>query len=76
MEGLWLRLSGEQVDLCVIRERRRRILQTVVWFSMTLALALFIPDIGRVISLIGGLAACFIFVFPGILIVFVNLARV
>jgi len=76
VEGLWLRLSGQQVDLCVIRERRRRILQTVVWFATTLALALFIPDIGRVISLIGGLAACFIFVFPGILIVFVNLARV
>jgi hypothetical protein len=40
-------------------------LQTLVWFAVTLVLALFIPDIGRVISLIGGLAACFIFVFPG-----------
>lgn len=65
LEGLWLRFHGEQVELCVRRERRRRVLQTLVWFTITLVLALFIPDIGRVISLIGGLAACFIFVFPG-----------
>ncbi|XP_033968164.1 sodium-coupled neutral amino acid transporter 7 [Pseudochaenichthys georgianus] len=66
IEGLWLRFQGEQVELCVRREQRRRILQTLVWFTITLTLALFIPDIGRVISLIGGLAACFIFVFPGL----------
>lgn len=66
IEGLWLRFQGEQVEVCVRREQRRRILQTLVWFIVTLVLALFIPDIGRVISLIGGLAACFIFVFPGL----------
>ncbi|XP_033478027.2 sodium-coupled neutral amino acid transporter 7 [Epinephelus lanceolatus] len=66
IEGLWLRFQGEQVEVCVRREQRRRILQTLVWFTVTLVLALFIPDIGRVISLIGGLAACFIFVFPGL----------
>lgn len=66
IEGLWLRFQGEQVEVCVRREQRRRIVQTLVWFVVTLVLALFIPDIGRVISLIGGLAACFIFVFPGL----------
>ncbi|XP_029987140.1 sodium-coupled neutral amino acid transporter 7 [Sphaeramia orbicularis] len=66
VEGLWLRFQGEQVEVCVRREQRRRILQTLVWFVVTLVLALFTPDIGRVISLIGGLAACFIFVFPGL----------
>ncbi|XP_045888096.1 putative sodium-coupled neutral amino acid transporter 7 [Micropterus dolomieu] len=66
IEGLWLRFQGEQVEVCVRREQRRRILQTLVWFVATLVLGLFIPDIGRVISLIGGLAACFIFVFPGL----------
>lgn len=66
IEGLWLRFQGEQVEVCVRREQRRRILQTLLWFIVTLVLALFIPDIGRVISLIGGLAACFIFVFPGL----------
>lgn len=66
IEGLWLRFQGEQVEVCVRREQRRRIVQTLIWFVVTLVLALFIPDIGHVISLIGGLAACFIFVFPGL----------
>lgn len=65
MEGLWLRYKGMPVEEDVGRERRRRVLQTLVWFLLTLLLALFIPDIGKVISVIGGLAACFIFVFPG-----------
>lgn len=65
VEGLWLRYQGMPVEEDVGRERRRRVLQTLVWFLLTLLLALFIPDIGKVISVIGGLAACFIFVFPG-----------
>ncbi|XP_057705645.1 sodium-coupled neutral amino acid transporter 7 [Corythoichthys intestinalis] len=69
IEGLWLRWQGEQVEVCVRREQRRRILQTLVWFVVTLVLALFTPDIGRVISLIGGLAAGFIFVFPGLCLI-------
>lgn len=65
VEGLWLRYQGLSVEEDVERERRRRVLQTLVWFLLTLLLALFIPDIGKVIAVIGGLAACFIFVFPG-----------
>jgi sodium-coupled neutral amino acid transporter 7/8 len=65
VEGLWLRYKGMPVEEDVGRERRRRVLQTLVWFLLTLLLALFIPDIGKVISVIGGLAACFIFIFPG-----------
>lgn len=65
VEGLWLRYQGMPVEEDVGREQRRRVLQTLVWFLLTLLLALFIPDIGKVISVIGGLAACFIFVFPG-----------
>lgn len=65
IEGLWLRYKGEALEVDSSRERRRRILQTVTWFLLTLVLGLFIPDIGKVISVIGGLAACFIFVFPG-----------
>ncbi|KAF5879919.1 putative sodium-coupled neutral amino acid transporter 7, partial [Clarias magur] len=69
LEGLWLRFKGTDVDTDVVRERRRRLLYTLVWFFLTLVLALTIPDIGRVISLIGGLAACFIFVFPGLCLI-------
>ncbi|XP_036442857.1 putative sodium-coupled neutral amino acid transporter 7 [Colossoma macropomum] len=75
VEGLWLRFKGEEVDTDVARERRRRLLQTLVWFCLTLLLALFIPDIGRVISLIGGLAACFIFVFPGLCLIRAKLSE-
>ncbi|XP_046897329.1 putative sodium-coupled neutral amino acid transporter 7 isoform X1 [Hypomesus transpacificus] len=75
LEGLWLRFHGEQVELCVRREQRRRVLQTLLWFTVTLILALFIPDIGRVIALIGGLAACFIFVFPGLCLIQAKLSE-
>ncbi|GAA6065935.1 putative sodium-coupled neutral amino acid transporter 7, partial [Tachysurus ichikawai] len=75
LEGLWLRFNGTDVDTDVVRERRRRVLCTVVWFCLTLILALTIPDIGRVISLIGGLAACFIFVFPGLCLIEAKLSE-
>ncbi|XP_053255360.1 sodium-coupled neutral amino acid transporter 7 [Podarcis raffonei] len=76
LEGLWLRYKGEAVEEDVVRERRRRLLQTVSWFLLTLLLALFIPDIGKVISLIGGLAACFIFVFPGLCLIHTKLSEI
>ncbi|XP_041047376.1 putative sodium-coupled neutral amino acid transporter 7 isoform X2 [Carcharodon carcharias] len=74
IEGLWLRYKGEDVDMT--RERCRRVLQTLTWFFLTLVLALFIPDIGKVISVIGGLAACFIFVFPGLCLIEAKLAEI
>lgn len=35
------------------------------WLLITLALAIFVPEISYVIHPIGGLAATFIFIFPG-----------
>ncbi|XP_041506724.1 putative sodium-coupled neutral amino acid transporter 7 isoform X2 [Microtus oregoni] len=75
VEGLWLRSKGVPVEEDVGRERRRRVLQTLVWFLLTLLLALFIPDIGKVISVIGGLAACFIFIFPGLCLIQAKLSE-
>ncbi|XP_062997085.1 sodium-coupled neutral amino acid transporter 7 [Elgaria multicarinata webbii] len=75
LEGLWLRYKGEAVEEDVVRERRRRLAQTVSWFLLTLLLALFIPDIGKVISIIGGLAASFIFVFPGLCLIHTKLSE-
>ncbi|NXH67978.1 S38A6 protein, partial [Hydrobates tethys] len=46
-------------------ERRSRVALTVAWMATTLAIALFVPDIGKVIELIGGISAFFIFIFPG-----------
>ncbi|XP_013371684.1 PREDICTED: putative sodium-coupled neutral amino acid transporter 7 isoform X1 [Chinchilla lanigera] len=75
VEGLWLRYQGVSVEEDVGREQRRRVLQTLVWFLLTLLLALFIPDIGKVIAVIGGLAACFIFVFPGLCLIQAKLSE-
>uniref|UniRef100_A0A8C4Y2H2 Solute carrier family 38 member 8 n=1 Tax=Gopherus evgoodei TaxID=1825980 RepID=A0A8C4Y2H2_9SAUR len=46
-------------------ERCTRIVLTVTWIIVTLVIALFVPDISEVISIIGGISAFFIFIFPG-----------
>ncbi|XP_042196270.1 putative sodium-coupled neutral amino acid transporter 7 [Callorhinchus milii] len=63
IEGLWVRRAGRG------GARGRRWLQTLCWFFLSLILAVFIPDIGKVIAVIGGLAACFILVFPGLCLI-------
>lgn len=39
--------------------------EATVWFFLSLLCAIFIPDIIKVIQPLGGLAAAFIFIFPG-----------
>ncbi|KAJ0056192.1 hypothetical protein NL108_003490 [Boleophthalmus pectinirostris] len=46
-------------------ESRCRVILTVVWITVTLLIAMFVPDMGEVISVIGGISAFFIFIFPG-----------
>ena len=48
-----------------INESRRRIVQTLVWFTLALIISVYVTDIQYAIALIGGLAALFIFFFPG-----------
>ena len=50
---------------CSWSERTQRITITVILFGISLVLALVVPNIGAVISLLGGSAALFIFFFPG-----------
>lgn len=38
---------------------------TFVWVAVTLAMALFLPDLSEIISIIGGISSLFIFIFPG-----------
>lgn len=47
-------------------ELRRRIIITTLWFVASLILSLFVPDIDKVIAMLGSFAALFIFVFPGL----------
>ena len=51
------------------KEKIRRYSATCVWFLTALMLAVFIPNISDVISVIGSLAAFFILIFPGIIII-------
>ncbi|KAM9510353.1 sodium-coupled neutral amino acid transporter 7-like [Guaruba guarouba] len=53
------------LHFCGRKKPRRCLLQAISCFLLILLLALFISDTGKVISVIGGLAACFIFIFPG-----------
>nr|XP_056718788.1 putative sodium-coupled neutral amino acid transporter 8 [Euleptes europaea] len=50
-------------------EKWLRILLTTVWVMVTLIIALFVPDISDIISVIGGISAFFIFIFPGLCLV-------
>ncbi|XP_042267678.1 putative sodium-coupled neutral amino acid transporter 8 [Thunnus maccoyii] len=51
-------------------ESRCRVVLTVIWITITLLIAMFVPDMGEVISVIGGISAFFIFIFPGLCLVF------
>ena len=50
-------------------QRTRLIVISLLWFFVSLLLAIFVPDISDIISLTGGLAASFIFIFPGLVII-------
>ncbi|CAN8004585.1 unnamed protein product, partial [Ixodes hexagonus] len=54
-------------------ELRRRLVISSVWFGTTLVLACLVPNIGLVIRIIGSLAALFIFVFPGLCLLWTTL---
>ncbi|XP_071345167.1 putative sodium-coupled neutral amino acid transporter 8 [Trachinotus anak] len=51
-------------------ESRCRVVLTVIWITITLLIAMYVPDMGEVISVIGGISAFFIFIFPGLCLVF------
>ncbi|XP_058901497.1 solute carrier family 38 member 8 [Kogia breviceps] len=42
---------------------------TVLWVTVTLAMALFLPDLGDIIGIIGGVSSFFIFIFPGLCLI-------
>ncbi|NXP36307.1 S38A2 protein, partial [Leiothrix lutea] len=65
VKDLWAAPKRGAVAVSEARERHSRVALTVTWMAATLAIALFVPDIGKVIELIGGISAFFIFIFPG-----------
>jgi len=69
VEGLYLAFFRMPPALAELHERRRRIIQTLVWFGLSLIVAVFVKDIEYAVALIGGLAALFIFFYPGVCLV-------
>lgn len=65
VKDLWASSKRGAVAVSEGQERRSRVALTVTWMAATLGIALFVPDIGKVIELIGGISAFFIFIFPG-----------
>lgn len=59
----WRRRGG--VTAKARLESRSRYALTVAWITVTLLIAVFVPDISKVIGVIGGISAFFIFIFPG-----------
>ncbi|XP_041650716.1 putative sodium-coupled neutral amino acid transporter 8a [Cheilinus undulatus] len=51
-------------------ESRSRYVLSVLWIAVTLLIATCVPDISKVISVIGGISAFFIFIFPGLCLMF------
>uniref|UniRef100_A0A8C5TX84 Solute carrier family 38 member 8 n=1 Tax=Malurus cyaneus samueli TaxID=2593467 RepID=A0A8C5TX84_9PASS len=68
VKDLWAAPKRGAVAASEAHERWSRVALTVTWMAATLGIALFVPDIGKVIELIGGISAFFIFIFPGMAI--------
>ena len=65
VESFYLAFVRMPPALAEKNERRRRIIQTLVWFGLSLIVAVFVKDIGYAVALIGGFAALLIFFYPG-----------
>ncbi|XP_072374761.1 putative sodium-coupled neutral amino acid transporter 8a [Scyliorhinus torazame] len=69
IQELCVRYRPQDVVLTAAYEKRLRVLLTTCWVLVTMGIAMFVPDISEVISLIGGISAFFIFIFPGLCLV-------
>lgn len=65
VRDVWATPKCRATAVLEAHERQSRVALTVTWMAATLTIALFVPDIGKVIELIGGISAFFIFIFPG-----------
>ncbi|XP_017334430.1 putative sodium-coupled neutral amino acid transporter 8 [Ictalurus punctatus] len=68
--ALVLRHQEQRSMVTVEFECRCRVLLTVLWIAVTLLIAVYVPDMSDVISVIGGISAFFIFIFPGLCLIF------
>ncbi|KAM3918128.1 solute carrier family 38 member 8 [Leptodactylus fuscus] len=69
LQEAWLDHKYMTTYVTAAYERFVRVTLTVLWILVTLIIALFVPDISEVISVIGGISAFFIFIFPGLCLI-------
>ncbi|XP_073515421.1 solute carrier family 38 member 8 [Phyllobates terribilis] len=69
LQEAWLDHKYMTAYVTVSYERCVRVTLTVLWILVTLIIALFVPDISEIISVIGGISAFFIFIFPGLCLI-------
>ncbi|CAG2161906.1 unnamed protein product [Oppiella nova] len=69
LDGLYAELSKLSAEDFIGGELRRRIIITSVWNAVVLLLSIVTPNITIAIELLGSLASCNVFVFPGLCMV-------
>ncbi|XP_018423560.1 PREDICTED: putative sodium-coupled neutral amino acid transporter 8 [Nanorana parkeri] len=69
LQEVWMDHKQMTVYVAASYERFVRVTLTVLWILVTLIIALFVPDISEIISIIGGISAFFIFIFPGLCLI-------
>ncbi|XP_043937873.1 putative sodium-coupled neutral amino acid transporter 8 [Protopterus annectens] len=69
LNDVWLTYKRKYAIISEWYETFVRITLTVSWILATMLIAMFVPDISDVITLIGGISGFFIFIFPGLCLV-------
>ncbi|KAM5295548.1 solute carrier family 38 member 8 isoform 2-T3 [Glossophaga mutica] len=72
MQDFWRRSCYQACGLRALADPSGlavRMLLTVLWVTVTLAMALFLPDLSEIIGIIGGISSFFIFIFPGLCLI-------
>lgn len=64
LDGLYAEYMNLSAEDFIAGERTRRVVITTVWFVTSLLFAIFTPNIGIVIELLGSLASANVFIFP------------
>lgn len=75
IEGLWIEIFKLNNEEIINSEKKRRIIIVTVWFTVSLMIAIFVPNITVVINYLGALAGTFMFIFPGLCLMFYALER-
>ncbi|KAF6289087.1 solute carrier family 38 member 8 [Rhinolophus ferrumequinum] len=66
MQDFWRRTRCQVSDPSGLGVRMP---MTILWVTVTLAMALFLPDLSEIVGLIGGISSFFIFIFPGLCLI-------